>query len=108
MRVLSGSEEKSMHPAGNVQFERTVREFARWRAVPEQDRSAAPAWWWGPAFELLGVQQPMPADWCARLELPNGSTLGDGAKVLLKYLADQASLPWAGDFPGRVRHPDQA
>jgi len=97
-----------MHPAANVQFERAVREFARWRAVPEQDRSAAPAWWWGPALELLGVQQPMPADWCARLELPNGSMLADGAEVFLKCLADQKSLPWPGDFPGHARHSNPA
>ena len=51
-----------MHQAANVQFERAVDEFVRWRAVPEQDRSPAPAWWWGPAFEMLGVQQPMPAE----------------------------------------------
>ena len=97
-----------MHPAANVQFERTVREFARWRAVPDQDRSAAPAWWWGPAFEALGVHQSMPADWCARLELPNGATLADGAEVVLKYLADQTSLPWPGAFPGHAHHSDPA
>ena len=50
-----------MHQASNLQFERAVREFARWRAVPEPDRSPAPAWWWGPAFEVIGVRQPMPA-----------------------------------------------
>lgn len=91
-----------MHPAANLQFERVVREFAKWRAVPEQERSAAPAWWWGPALELLDVRQPMPADWCARLELPNGSTLADGAGVFLKSLADQTSLPGPGNFPGHA------
>jgi hypothetical protein len=50
----------------------------------------------------------MPADWCARLELPNGSTLTDGAKVFLKCLADQTSLPWPGDFPGDAHHSDPA
>ena len=64
-----------MHQAVNVQLERIVREFAQWRAVPEGERSPAPAWWWGPAFEVRGVQQPMPADWCARLELPGNSSL---------------------------------
>jgi hypothetical protein len=73
-----------MHPAANVQFERAVREFAQWRAVPEQERSQAPAWWWGPAFEVLGVREPMPADWCARLELPMGASYADGAEVFLK------------------------
>jgi hypothetical protein len=91
-----------------VQFERAVREFARWRAVPEPDRSPAPAWWWGPAFELIGVRQPMPADWCARLELPNGSTIADGAQLFLDSLAGQTSLTWPDNFPGHPKHSDQA
>ena len=41
-----------MHPAAKLQFERIVVEFARWRAVAEDERPPAPAWWWGPAFEL--------------------------------------------------------
>ena len=92
-----------MHPAA-MPFERAVREFARWRAVPEQERSPAPAWWWGPAFELREMRHPMPADWCARLELPAGSSVADGAARLLNSLADQTSLTWPEDFPGKVRH----
>lgn len=92
-----------MHPAA-VPFERAVREFARWRAVPEQERSPAPAWWWGPAFELREMHQPMPADWCARLELPAGSSVADGAALLLNSLADQTALTWPEDFPGKARH----
>jgi hypothetical protein len=91
-----------MHQAANVQFERAVREFARWRAVPEQERSPAPAWWWGPAFEVLRVEQPMPADWCARLELPDRSTYADGAEVFLKHLAGQISLPAPDGFPRKA------
>jgi hypothetical protein len=91
-----------MHQTANVQFERAVREFARWRTVPENHRSPAPAWWWGPAFEVIGVQQPMPADWCVRLELAAGSSLAEGAEVFLNSLAGQTSLPWPDDFPGRV------
>jgi len=97
-----------MHPAANVQFERAVREFARWRAVPEAARSPAPAWWWGPALEVLGVQQPMPAAWCARLELPENSAFADGAGVFLTCLAEQTSLPWPDDFPGKVNHVNSA
>jgi hypothetical protein len=97
-----------MHPAANVQFERAVREFAQWRAVPEQERSQAPAWWWGPAFEVLGVREPMPADWCARLELPMGASYADGAEVFLKCLADQTLLPWPGDFPSKGNHSSPA
>jgi hypothetical protein len=90
-----------MHQAANVQFERAVREFAGWREVPEQERSPAPAWWWGPAIEVLGIQQAMPADWSARLELPDGATYADGAAVFLNSLAGQTSLPWPGDFRTR-------
>jgi hypothetical protein len=97
-----------MHQASNMQFERAVREFARWRAVPEPDRSPAPTWWWGPAFELIGVQQPMPADWCARLELPDGSTIADGAQLFLDSLAGQTSPTWPDSFPGHPKHSDQA
>jgi len=95
-----------MHQAANVPFERVVREFARWRAVPEPERSRAPGWWWGPAFELRDVRQPMPADWCARLELPVGSLFADGARVFLDNLAGQTSLPWPDEFPGRARQPN--
>lgn len=91
-----------MHQSSDVQFERAVREFARWRAVPENHRSPAPAWWWGPAFEIRGVQQPMPAEWCAGLELADGSSFADGAKVFLNSLAAQTSLPWPDDFPGKA------
>ena len=97
-----------MHRAANVQFERAVDEFVRWRAVPEDERSPAPAWWWGPAFEVLGVQQPMPADWCASLELADSATYADGAEIFLKYLADQTSLPWPGDFPRKAKHSNPA
>jgi hypothetical protein len=87
----------------NVPLERIVHEFARWRAVPEQERSAAPSWWWGPAFEALGEPQPMPAGWCSSLGLPEGSTVGAGAKVLLAPFPDQTTLPWIGDFPYRTK-----
>ena len=97
-----------MHQAANLQFERAVREFARWRAVPEQDRSQAPGWWWAPAFEVRGVRQSMPADWCARLELPIGATYADGARVFFKSLEDQTSLPWPGDFPGHAKESNPA
>jgi hypothetical protein len=97
-----------MHQAASVQLERAVSEFARWREVPEDHRSPAPAWWWGPAFEVLGVKQPMPAGWCAILELPDGATYADGAEVFLKCLAGQTSLPWPGDFPGKVEQSNSA
>ena len=90
--------------AANLPFERIVREFVQWRAVPEDERSPAPAWWWGPAFEMLDIQQPMPPDWCSSLGLPSGSAFALGADVLLETLADQTSLPWPDDFPRRTKH----
>ena len=90
-----------MHQAANVQLQRAVAEFVRWRAVPEDERSPAPAWWWGPAFEVLGQRNPLPAEWRASLELPEGATYTDGAEVFLKSLAGQTSLPWPGNFPRR-------
>ena len=97
-----------IHPAASLQFERAVGEFVRWRAVPKDVRSPAPAWWWGPAFELVGARQPMPQAWCAGLELPNGATCADGAAVLLTSLAGQTTLPWPGGFPGHAEPADSA
>ena len=97
-----------MHQGANVQFERAVDEFVRWRGVPEQERSPAPARWWGSALDVLGVQQPMPAAWCASLELADSATYGDGAEVFLKCLADQTTLPWPGDFPRQAKHSNPA
>jgi hypothetical protein len=97
-----------MHQAAKLQFERVVHEFVRWRAVPEPDRSPGPAWWWGPAFELLGVTQPMPAAWCSSLELPGGSAVTAGAEVFLKSLAGQTALPWPDAFPRKAGYSDPA
>jgi hypothetical protein len=38
-----------MPPALTLQFERAVNEYAQWRAVPAENRSEAPAWWWNTA-----------------------------------------------------------
>jgi hypothetical protein len=94
-----------MHQTVNLQFERAVGEFARWRAVPEEMRSPAPAWWWGPAFEVLGTSQPMPPAWCASLQLPDGTSYAAGARIFLNALAGQTSLPWPGEFPYKAGHP---
>jgi hypothetical protein len=102
--AYAGHPEVAMHQPANLSFERVVHEFARWRAVPERQRSAAPAWWWGPAFEALGLRQPMPATWCASLGLPDGSPIATGAELLLASLGDQTLLPWTGDFPFNARH----
>jgi hypothetical protein len=93
-----------MHQAAKLQFGLAVREFARWRAVAQDERSAAPGWWWGPALQVIGVTHSMPPDWCARLELQLGASFDDGARVLLENLADQKSLTWPGNFPVVARH----
>jgi hypothetical protein len=92
-----------MNQTASLPFENTVREFVQWRAVPEDARSPAPAWWWGPAFEARNIRQPMPDAWCSGLGLPNGATVASGADVLLTLLGDQTSLPWTGDFPYKER-----
>jgi hypothetical protein len=91
-----------MHQAAKFQFERAVREFSQWRAVPERDRSPAPAWWWQPAFEVREQQEEMTAVWCQRLELPHSSTYAAGAAVLMAPHADQTSLSWADAFPRKI------
>jgi hypothetical protein len=97
-----------VHQAAKDQFERSLHEFVRWRAVPEEERSPAPAWWWGPAFEVLGLQQAMPTEWCSSLELPDGSPFAAGAQVFLGSLANQTSLPWPDDFPRKPKYSSQA
>jgi hypothetical protein len=92
-----------MHPAAKLQFERTVREFAQSRAVPEADRSPAPAWWWQPAMEVVAQHEGMGALMCYRLQLPVGSTYVAGAAVLMATLADQTSLPWPDEFPRKIK-----
>ena len=93
-----------MHPAAKLQFERMIGEFVRWREVPEGARSPAPAWWWGPAFEMRNMQEPMPAGWGSSLEIAASSSYAAGAEVFLRSLADQTSLPWPDDFPRRTKH----
>jgi hypothetical protein len=95
-----------MHPAATLQFERMIEEYARWRAVPEAERSPAPAWWWGPAVELNGSIQPLPAQWCVTLGLPEHATYNAGAEIFLTALAGQTSVPWPFDFPRKTEIPD--
>src|ERR1700744_2895866 len=94
-----------MHQTENVALERIVREFAEWRGVPEDERSSAPAWWWGPAFAARELQQPMPAAWCSSLELPDGSSTaaGAGSPVAFASLAGESTLPGVGGFPRKPK-----
>jgi hypothetical protein len=91
-----------MHPAAKLQFARVVDEFVQWRRIAEDKRPPAPAWWWGPAFELREIDVKMPAAWCSQLGLPNGATYAAGAKVLCGTLAGQAIQPWPYDFSRMV------
>jgi len=97
-----------MHPALILQLERMIGEFTRWRAVPEDERSPAPAWWWGPTMELRGIPGRLPVEWCSQLGLPDGATYAAGAEVFLGAFAGQTSLPWPYDFPRKQDAPDPA
>ena len=97
-----------MHQAANIQFARIVDEFMRWRAIPESDRSPAPGWWWGPAFEARGLPEPLPAEWCTLLGLNDSATYAEGAAIFLNSFAGQTSQPWPGEFPGKETHSDAA
>jgi hypothetical protein len=88
-----------MHPAAKLLFERVIREYSQWRAVPEEERSPAPAWWWQPAIEVMKQSETMTVVSCHRLELPEGSTYAAGASVLMAPILTQASQPWADEFP---------
>lgn len=92
-----------MHPAAKFQFERAAREYTRWRAVPEDDRSPAAAWWWSTALAARTEQEPMPALLSHNLELPPGSTYAVGAALLITAIAEQTALPWPDEFPRRCK-----
>jgi hypothetical protein len=92
-----------MQRSALFEFERAVCEFAKWRAVPEADRSPAPGWWWGPAMAVFKEPETMPTEWCTRLELAPSCTYAAGAAVLMNTLSSQTSLSWPDEFPGK-RH----
>jgi hypothetical protein len=98
----------SVQQAARLQFERIAGEFGSWRAIPDAERSPAPAWWWGPAMEALDEADVMPAELCAGFELPPGSSYGDAAEMLMQALAEQTSLSWPDQFPRKFRQPDPA
>jgi hypothetical protein len=95
-----------MHPAARLQFERMIDEYIRWRAVPEADRSPAPAWWWGPAIGVRSAYQSLSPDYCVKLGLPEQASYAAATEIFLKAFAGQTSVPWPFDFPGRTRAPD--
>ena len=70
-----------MHPALTFQFERAVNEYAQWQAVPTEDRSDAPAWWWDTALAAVDEIATMPVEWCVTLGVADGSTYAKDAEV---------------------------
>jgi hypothetical protein len=96
-----------MHQAANVQFERAVHGITPdgARSPKTRDRRLRHGGE-GSAFEVLGAPQPMPAAWCASLELPDNATYAAGAAIFLNALAGQTSLPWPGEFPRKAGHSD--
>jgi hypothetical protein len=97
-----------MHQAGKLQFERIAAEYASWRGVADDERSPAPAWWWGPAIDTQDETETMSPELCAGFELPTGSLYGDAADLLMTALAGQTSLSWPDQFPRKQRQADRA
>jgi hypothetical protein len=95
-----------MHPAAKLQFARIVDEFARWRAIPEPERPPAPAWWWGPAFEMRDAAEPLPAAWSRRFRLPDGARFAEASVALRQTLAGQATPSWPYDFSRMIASTD--
>jgi hypothetical protein len=91
-----------MHQATSLQFERVMDELVIWHAVPEDERSPAPGWWWGPAMAVVDAHEPMRHSWCCELGLGDGSSFAEGAHILLTLFAEQTSQPWPDDFPRKA------
>ncbi|MBI5129448.1 MAG: hypothetical protein HZA66_08395 [Rhodopseudomonas palustris] len=92
-----------MHPAKVFEFERLVKEFVAWRAVPCDERAPAAAWWWGPAMALRTETNPMPAEFCTTFDLPDGASYADAAQSLMAFLAPQTSQAPSTGFPRRPK-----
>ena len=88
-----------MHPAAVLQFERMIDEYTAWRAIPQGERSPAPAWWWGPAMALRASSEPLPAGGRTELGLTEPATYASAGDVFLKAFAGQTAVPWPFDFP---------
>jgi hypothetical protein len=95
-----------MHPALTLQFERAVNEYAQWQAVPAEDRSEAPAWWWNTASAAVGEAATMPVEWCATLGVADESTFAQGAEVFRNALCGQTYLPQSENFPRKSKAAD--
>ena len=92
-----------MHPAATAQFDRLVTEYQSWLMVPENDRSPAPGWWWGPAIAWRTMPGDLPDGYAQRLGLRDGAGHADAAQLFLDALAGQIHLAWPEQFPGNRR-----
>ena len=97
-----------MNPALTLQFERAVNEYARWQAVPAEDRSDAPAWWWDTALAGVDETATMPVEWCDVLGVAHESTYAAGAEVFRNTLLKQAYMPQSANFPRKFNAVDAA
>ena len=59
----------------------------------------------GAGDRVARERELLPAEWCARLGLPDGATYADGAEVFLGAFAGQTSVPWPYDFPRKAGFP---
>ena len=91
-----------MHQAARLEFERVMDEFVRWHVVPENERSPAPAWWWGPAMAVVDDREPLSEAWRGALGLPDGASFADGACTILSLFVEQTSLTAPQDFPSKA------
>jgi hypothetical protein len=92
-----------MNPALTLQFERAVNEYARWQAVPAEDRSDAPAWWWDTALAAVDETATMPVEWCGTLGVADESTYAEGAEVFRNTLLRQTHMPYSQNFPRKFK-----
>ena len=97
-----------MHPALTLQFERAVNEYAQWQAVPAEDRSDAPAWWWDTSLAAVDETATMPVEWCATLGVADESTYARGAEAFRNALVGQTYLSQSENFPRKFKAIDAA
>ena len=97
-----------MNPALTLQFERAVNEYAQWQAVPAEDRSDAPAWWWDTALAAVDETATMPEEWCGILGVADESTYAEGAEVFRNMLLRQTHMPHSENFPRKFKAIDAA
>ncbi|RJF77948.1 hypothetical protein [Rhodopseudomonas palustris] len=88
-----------MNSAKLFEIERLAKEYAAWRAVSEDDRAPAAAWWWSTALALRDETAVLPDNLHGDFGLPAGSSYADLAARLLEDIAVQKRLASPGGFP---------